>query len=216
LTWAPSRARSLALVARPPGAEKPPSLPFAPETRWQGTMIGTGFFAMAFCNFAVSSSLSWRDLASNFIGFTSKRIYVVQVNCDGTKVLSFSSKMATNLFDDFSDTRRGRAGPVGTGFPRDAGFGRLRSSFRKLNPDHNGPGTGLCRFAPGYAARAECGFEEAVSRLLHTRDSVSRTAYSLMPVRCNRLFDGKAEAPKMKKLRPSLAKPAPARYPPAP
>src|SRR5207244_1690463 len=47
LTGAPSRARSLDLVARPPCAENPPGLPPAAATRWQGMRIGTGFFAMA-------------------------------------------------------------------------------------------------------------------------------------------------------------------------
>ena len=36
-----------AFVAAPPGAEKPPSLPPAASTRWQGIKSGMGFFAMA-------------------------------------------------------------------------------------------------------------------------------------------------------------------------
>ena len=39
---APSISSSFSLVARPPGAEKPPILPSAPVTRWQGTTIGQG------------------------------------------------------------------------------------------------------------------------------------------------------------------------------
>src|SRR6185437_506658 len=42
-TCAPSMASSLTLVLTPPRAEKPPSLPPAAVTRWQGTTIGQGF-----------------------------------------------------------------------------------------------------------------------------------------------------------------------------
>src|SRR5690348_858296 len=39
---APSISRMRRLVATPPEAEKPPILPSAPSTRWQGTMMAMG------------------------------------------------------------------------------------------------------------------------------------------------------------------------------
>jgi hypothetical protein len=44
---APSIASSFSLVRAPPRAEKPPSLPPAAVTRWQGTTIGQGFLPSA-------------------------------------------------------------------------------------------------------------------------------------------------------------------------
>ena len=42
-----SMVRILSLVSTPPSAEKPPVLPPAASTRWQGTMIGQGFWPSA-------------------------------------------------------------------------------------------------------------------------------------------------------------------------
>src|SRR5437870_4914046 len=39
---APSSSSNFSLVARPPGAEKPPIQPRTPVTRWQGITIGHG------------------------------------------------------------------------------------------------------------------------------------------------------------------------------
>src|SRR5260370_16772891 len=40
---APSISRMRRLVAMPPLPEKPPTFPSAPSTRWQGTLLATGF-----------------------------------------------------------------------------------------------------------------------------------------------------------------------------
>src|SRR5262249_20281081 len=45
--FARSMLSSRSLVVTPPLAEKPPGLPFAASTRWQGTMIGIGFWPSA-------------------------------------------------------------------------------------------------------------------------------------------------------------------------
>jgi hypothetical protein len=46
-TFAPSIDSIFSLVSTPPGAEKPPGLPLAPSTRWQGMRIGKGLRPMA-------------------------------------------------------------------------------------------------------------------------------------------------------------------------
>ena len=43
----PSSASMRFLAAEPPGAEKPPILPPAARTLWQGMISATGFLAMA-------------------------------------------------------------------------------------------------------------------------------------------------------------------------
>ena len=74
LGCAPSIVSKRSLLTTPPGAEKPPVLPPAASTRWQGMMIGHGFssergsdlarqqfVAQPLGDFAVSHRLSRRD-----------------------------------------------------------------------------------------------------------------------------------------------------------
>ena len=46
-TRTPSSSSMRIFVFEPPGAEKPPILPPAARTRWQGTIKGAGFLAIA-------------------------------------------------------------------------------------------------------------------------------------------------------------------------
>ena len=105
-------ARSMrALVSAPPGAEKPPSLPPAASTRWQGMRSGIGFFAMADADVArglarradrgsqraVSGRPAPADPPQRVVDLGEERVLVAQVERDSGEVGRLAGEIALRL-----------------------------------------------------------------------------------------------------------------------
>src|SRR5215471_20885121 len=125
------------LAAEPPGAEKPPTLPPAARTLWQGIISATGFFAMAwptsraasgpapssFARAAVGCRVPPSDPAHRGIDALKEGVLFAEVELEAGKICLLAFEIAPHNGDCFGHLWRGLAGfcpwePVAAAFVR--------------------------------------------------------------------------------------------------
>jgi hypothetical protein len=176
------------LAADPPGAEKPPILPPAAKTRWQGMISGTGFLAMAWPTSRAASGADFRrertvsgrlpplDPPCCGVDLLEERFLAVEIELEARKIRLFAFEITPHGDNRFGDRRRGCTG-FGTGSAAPEG------SFRRLGAFGRQPETRDARAVPGDPAEAARGFENEIvgHRLLHRTRSAFPSAKKIAP-----------------------------------
>src|SRR5215468_82516 len=157
------------LAAEPPGAEKPPTLPPAARTLWQGIISATGFLRHGLAHIArgfrsgaellrqgaIGRCAAPSDLSSRGVDAFKEWVLLAEVELEHGKIRLIAFEIAPYSGDRIGHLRRGRAGFCAGHLAQQNSFGRCGALCRQLEARD-------AHAVPGDPAKAARGFENKI------------------------------------------------------